>query len=198
MLQQMAPEVSLSLFGLIFAEGVLAFLSPCILPMIPIYLLYLGGLEGGEGKSQSRLLINTLGFVAGFSLVFVALGATASALGSLIASNRVLLQRIGGLIVILFGLNFLGVLKIGFLNRSRTVGANTKNLKFLSSLLFGAAFSLGWTPCLGAFLGTALILASNMDTLYQGMALLLTFSLGLGIPFSSPPSCGGACRTPLL
>lgn len=183
MLQQMAPEVSLSLFGLIFAEGVLAFLSPCILPMIPIYLLYLGGLEGGEGKSQSRLLINTLGFVAGFSLVFVALGATASALGSLIASNRVLLQRIGGLIVILFGLNFLGVLKIGFLNRSRTVGANTKNLKFLSSLLFGAAFSLGWTPCLGAFLGTALILASNMDTLYQGMALLLTFSLGLGIPF---------------
>lgn len=183
MLQQMAPEVSLSLFGLIFAEGFLAFLSPCILPMIPIYLLYLGGHEGGEGKSTARLLINALGFVIGFSLVFAALGATASALGSLIADNRLLLQRVGGIVVILFGLNFLGVLKIGFLNRSRTLGASTKDLRFMSSLLFGAAFSLGWTPCLGAFLGTALILASSMETLYQGMALLLTFSLGLGIPF---------------
>ncbi|MDI9486030.1 MAG: cytochrome c biogenesis CcdA family protein [Bacillota bacterium] len=183
MLQAAAPEISLSLFGLIFAEGFLAFLSPCILPMIPIYLLYLGGMEGEKGKSGRRLLINTLGFVAGFSIVFVVLGATASALGSLISQHRLLLQRLGGVVVIAFGLNYLGVLKIGFLNRSRTLGASAKNLKFWSSLLFGAAFSLGWTPCLGAFLGTALILASNLDTMYQGMALLLTFSLGLGIPF---------------
>jgi cytochrome c-type biogenesis protein len=104
-------------------------------------------------------------------------------LGSLISQHRLLLQRLGGVVVIAFGLNYLGVLKIGFLNRSRTLGASAKNLKFWSSLLFGAAFSLGWTPCLGAFLGTALILASNLDTMYQGMALLLTFSLGLGIPF---------------
>lgn len=183
MLQSMVPEISLSLFGLTFVEGFLAFLSPCILPMIPIYLLYLGGQEGGEKNKGMRLIINTLGFVAGFSLVFITLGATASALGALISQHRVLLQRLGGLFVIAFGLNYLGVLKIGFLNRSRSLGANTKDLKFWSSLLFGAAFSLGWTPCLGAFLGTALIMASNFDTLYQGMALLLVFSLGLGVPF---------------
>lgn len=183
MLQSMAPEISLSLFGLIFAEGFLAFLSPCILPMIPIYLLYLGGTDGGERKPGMRLIVNTLGFIAGFTIVFVALGATASALGRLIAEHRVLLQRLGGLVVIAFGLNYLGVLKIGLFNRNRSLGTQTKDLKFWSSLLFGAAFSLGWTPCLGAFLGTALILASNLDTLYQGMALLLTFSLGLGVPF---------------
>lgn len=183
MLQSMAPEISLSLFGLIFAEGFLAFLSPCILPMIPIYLLYLGGIEEKKEQQSRRLIINTLGFVAGFSLVFIALGATASVLGNLISEHRVLLQRLGGIVVMAFGLNYLGVLKIGFLNRSRAIGANTKDLKFWSSLLFGAAFSLGWTPCLGAFLGTALIMASSLDTLYQGMALLLTFSLGLGIPF---------------
>ncbi len=183
MLQPMAPEISLSLFGLTFVEGLLAFLSPCILPMIPIYLLYLGGLEGGEKGSNLRLVINTLGFIAGFSLVFTALGATASVLGTMIAEYRLLLQRLGGVVVIAFGLNYLGVLRIGFLNRSRSLGASTKDLKFWSSLFFGAAFSLGWTPCLGAFLGTALIMASSLDTLYQGMALLLTFSLGLGIPF---------------
>ncbi len=180
MLQSMAPEISLSLFGLIFAEGFLAFLSPCILPMIPIYLLYLGGREGQHGR---RLVVNTFGFIAGFSLVFIALGATASILGSLISEHRVLLQRLGGIVVMAFGLNYLGILRIGFLNRSRSIGTNTKDLTFWSSLLFGAAFSLGWTPCLGAFLGTALIMASSLDTLYQGMALLLTFSLGLGIPF---------------
>ncbi|MCK9524501.1 MAG: cytochrome c biogenesis CcdA family protein [Limnochordia bacterium] len=183
MLQPMAPEISLSLFGLTFVEGLLAFLSPCILPMIPIYLLYLGGLEGGEKGSNLRLVINTLGFIAGFSLVFTALGATASVLGTMIVEYRLLLQRLGGVVVIAFGLNYLGVLRIGFLNRSRSLGASTKDLKFWSSLFFGAAFSLGWTPCLGAFLGTALIMASSLDTLYQGMALLLTFSLGLGIPF---------------
>jgi len=183
MLQSMVPEVSLSLFGLIFLEGFLAFLSPCILPMIPIYVLYLGGMDGGEQKPSKRLILNTLGFIAGFTLVFIALGATASALGSLVSQYRIVLQRLGGVVVLAFGFNYLGVLKIGFLNRSRSLGASTKDLKIWSSLLFGAAFSLGWTPCLGAFLGTALILASNLDTLYQGMALLLTFSLGLGVPF---------------
>lgn len=183
MLQELAPKVTPSLFGLIFVEGLLAFLSPCILPMIPIYLLYLGGEEAGGERAGLRLLVNTLGFVAGFTVVFVALGATASALGSLISQHRLLLQRLGGVVVVLIGLNYLGVIKIGFLNRSRTMQAGTKNLRFWSSLLFGAAFSLGWTPCLSAFLGTALILASNLKTMYQGMALLFTFSLGLGIPF---------------
>lgn len=183
MLQQVAPQLTFSLFVLTFTEGFLAFLSPCILPMIPIYLLYLGGSDEVNEKDPDRLIINTIGFVLGFSLVFVALGATASALGSMLTTNRVLLQRIGGLIVIIFGLNYLGVLKVGFLNRNKTMGAKTENLKFWSSLLFGAVFSLGWTPCLGAFLGSALLMASNVNTMYQGMALLLTFSLGLGLPF---------------
>lgn len=183
MLQQVAPQLTFSLFVLTFTEGFLAFLSPCILPMIPIYLLYLGGSDEVNEKDPDRLIINTIGFVLGFSLVFVALGATASALGSMLTTNRVLLQRIGGLIVIIFGLNYLGVLKVGFLNRTKTMGTKTENLKFWSSLLFGAVFSLGWTPCLGAFLGSALLMASNVNTMYQGMALLLTFSLGLGLPF---------------
>jgi len=183
LLQQVAPQLTFSLFVLTFTEGFLAFLSPCILPMIPIYLLYLGGSDEVNEKDPDRLIINTIGFVLGFSLVFVALGATASALGSMLTTNRVLLQRIGGLIVIIFGLNYLGVLKVGFLNRNKTMGAKTENLKFWSSLLFGAVFSLGWTPCLGAFLGSALLMASNVNTMYQGMALLLTFSLGLGLPF---------------
>lgn len=151
--------------------------------MIPIYLLYLGGEEAAGERAGVRLFLNTLGFIAGFTVVFVALGATASALGRLIAGNRLLLQRLGGLVIILIGLNYLGVIRIGLLNRGRTLRADTSNLRFWSSLLFGAAFSLGWTPCLGAFLGTALILASNLNTLFQGMALLFTFSLGLGVPF---------------
>lgn len=183
MLQQVAPQLTLSLFGLTFAEGFLAFLSPCILPMIPIYLLYLGGSDEVSEKDPERLVINTIGFVLGFSLVFVALGATASALGGLLTTNRLLLQRIGGFIVILFGLNYLGLVKLRFLNRSKTMSARTEDLKFASSILFGAVFSLGWTPCLGAFLGSALLMASNASTMYQGMSLLLVFSLGLGIPF---------------
>jgi len=183
MLQQLVPEVTPSLFGLIFAEGLLAFLSPCILPMIPIYLMYLGGAEAAGERVGLRLLVNTLGFIAGFTLVFVALGATASGLGRLMAANRLLLQRFGGLVVVLIGLNYLGLIRVSWLNRSRTWQTDTSNLRFWSSLFFGGAFSLGWTPCLSAFLGTALILASNMKTMYQGMALLFTFSLGLGIPF---------------
>ncbi len=182
MLQSMGPEVNLSLFGFSFLEGLMAFVSPCILPMLPIYLMYLGGTEG-EASSRGRLLSNTLGFITGFSLVFVALGATASALGALLVAHRVLLQRISGLIVIIFGLNYLGVFQVAFLNRSKTFSVETKNLKFWSSTVFGAAFSFGWTPCLGAFLGTALLLASNVSTLYEGMGLLLVFSLGLAIPF---------------
>lgn len=182
MLQSMGPEVTFSLFGLSFLEGLLAFVSPCILPMLPIYLMYLGG-EEGDKEARGRLLVNTLGFITGFSLVFVALGASASALGGLLAAHRAVFQRISGLVVILFGLNYLGVFKVAFLNRTKSFAVETKNLKFWSSLLFGAAFSFGWTPCLGAFLGTALLLASSANTLYQGMGLLLVFSLGLAIPF---------------
>ena len=148
--------------------------------MIPIYLLYLAGSNTDNSK---KLIINCIGFVIGFTITFMLLGATASLIGSFLSTNRVLLQRISGIVIILFGLNFMGIINIKFLNKSSESDVNVKNLKFFSSLLFGIVFSLSWTPCLGAFLGTALLLASNSDTLLQGMFLLFVFGIGLGIPF---------------
>lgn len=182
MLGQMLPEITPSLFLLTFVEGFLAFLSPCILPLLPIYLMYLSGSDQPEAD-RKRLLINSLGFIAGFTLVFVLLGATASSLGGLLVAHRVMLQRVSGVVMIIFGINYLGVVNIPFLNKTGYFKVRTSNLRFFSSLLFGAAFSFGWTPCLGAFLGSALLLASNASTLYQGSLLLLLFSFGLGIPF---------------
>lgn len=184
MLNQAVPQVTPALVGLIFTEGFLAFVSPCILPMLPVYVMYLGGSSNGNKSAQkSKMLINTLGFIAGFTIIFVLLGAAASGLGSMAIAHRALLQRLGGIVMVVFGLHFCGLLKIPALNRSRTIHTRIDNLKFLSSLLFGAVFSLGWTPCLGPFLGSALLLASSTATVYEGMALLLVFSMGLGIPF---------------
>lgn len=181
MLSQLAPEVTPALFGLMFSQGILAFLSPCILPMLPVYLLYLAG---GDGKGgDRRLLRNMLGFILGFTVIFVLMGATASGLGSLLQQHRTLLSRIGGVIVILLGINFTGLVHLPFLNRSHVFNADKSNLNFWKSLLFGIAFSAGWTPCLGAFLGSALLVAANSETLLAGMALLFTFAMGLSVPF---------------
>lgn len=179
---QLLPQFNLSLFGLVFTEGFLAFLSPCILPLLPIYLMYLMGDQKGQA-SRGRLITNTLGFVLGLTIIFVLLGATASGLGRFLAEHKLLLQKISGVIMIIFGLNYLGVVNIALLSRTTRLEANTRDLRFFGSMLFGAAFSIGWTPCLGVFLGSALLLASNANTLYQGSALLFVFSLGLGIPF---------------
>jgi len=182
MFAQVLPEVTPALFGLVFIEGLLAFLSPCILPLLPVYLMYLAGSDA-EKVDRRRLLTNVLGFVLGFTVVFVLLGATASTVGSLLVEYRQLLIRVSGVVVILFGLNYLEVIRIGFLNRSSGVQAKTSDLGFVSSLVFGGAFSAAWTPCLGAFLGTALLLASHTQTLWAGMALLFMFGIGLAVPF---------------
>lgn len=183
MLGQMLPEITFSLYGLTFLEGILAFVSPCILPLLPVYLMYLSGNQGVSGQ-RKRLIINTIGFIFGFTLVFVTMGATASALGGLVADNRMLLQRLAGAIMIFFGLNYIGWFNLSLFNRGGMLRMDQqKKLKFFSSVFFGVAFSLGWTPCLTAFLGSALLLASNTGTLYHGIALLFVFSLGLGIPF---------------
>lgn len=170
-----------------FIEGILTFISPCILPMLPIYFIYLAGKSEEDGTSPSvnkkRLLFNSIGFVIGFTLVFTALGATVTSLGHFLANHRNLLEKISGLVMIVFGLNFTGILKIGFLNREKRIDFKFNRLRFLSSIVFGMVFSLGWTPCLGAFLGSALALASNSNTILQGMLLLLLYSIGLGIPF---------------
>ncbi len=169
------------MYLLIFFEGILAFISPCILPMLPIYFIYLAG--NAELVDKRRLLINVLGFVLGFTLVFVLLGASATALGAIVQNNKLLIQRISGVIIVIFGLNFCGLIQIPFLNYEKRFSSDVSKLKFFSSIVFGATFSFGWTPCLSTFLGTALLLAANKASLLQGILLLLLFSAGLAIPF---------------
>lgn len=164
---------------LLFLEGIVTFISPCLLPMLPIYLSYFAA---GE-TNKKKVLANSIGFVLGFTVVFVVMGAFAGTIGRLIRDYTTVLNLITGSIVILFGLNFLGVLKIGFLNRTRNKNANAGNLGFFSAMLFGIVFSIGWTPCVGAFLGSALLMASLGGSSLQGIIMLLAFSLGLGIPF---------------
>lgn len=156
--------------------------------MLPIYLLYLAGTPApGSGtpdqSGKNRLIVNSLGFVTGFSIVFVALGAVAAAAGVLMQRNRALLMMISGSLMIIFGLNFAGVFRIGFLNTERRFRPKVDNLKFFSSVLFGIIFGFGWSPCLGTFLGSALALAGNSETIPEGMLLLLVYSAGLAIPF---------------
>ena len=163
-----------------FLEGVITFLSPCLLPMLPIYISYFAG--GGE-RSVRQTLTGSVGFVAGFSISFVILGALAGTVGSFLKEHQTLVNIVSGAVVIFFGLNFLGVFKLNlFHGGSRHV--DTQNMNFFSAMIFGMIFSLGWTPCVGAFLGSALMLASQQGHVVQGMLMLLAYSLGLGIPFS--------------
>lgn len=164
---------------LLFLEGIITFISPCLLPMLPIYVSYFAAGEADKRKA----LANAIGFVSGFTLVFIAMGAFAGTVGRLIRDYSTALNIVTGLLVILFGLNFLGIVKIGFLNRIRNKNAEVENLGFFSSMLFGIVFSIGWTPCVSAFLGSALLMASLGGSLLQGVSMLLAFSLGLGIPF---------------
>ena len=167
---------------LLFLEGIMTFVSPCLLPMLPVYVSFFAAGEP-DNKNKKRALVNALGFVLGFTLVFVALGALAGTAGRLLRQYSFWVNLVTGLIVVVLGLNFLGLLKIGFLNRVGHKNANTKDLRFLSSLLFGLTFSIGWTPCVGAFLGTALMLASQQGGLLAGVVMLLVYSAGLGVPF---------------
>ena len=166
-------------YFLLFLEGVITFISPCLLPMLPIYLSFFAA---GD-TDRRRTLRNALGFVLGFTIVFIIMGAFMGIMGKLVREYQTVLNIVTGAIVILFGLNFMGVLKIGFLNRASQQDAKVKDLNFFSSMLFGIVFSIGWTPCVGAFLGSALLLASQGGSLLQGIVMLLAFSLGLGIPF---------------
>ena len=162
-----------------FLEGIITFISPCLLPMLPIYISYFAG--GGE-RSTRKTLTGALGFVTGFTLVFMAMGALAGTVGGFLKTHQTAVNLISGLIVIFFGLNFLGVFKLE-LFRGGSGRMNTGNLNFFSALLFGMIFSLGWTPCVGAFLGSALMLASQQGHVVEGMLMLLAYSMGLGIPF---------------
>ena len=162
-----------------FLEGIITFLSPCLLPMLPIYISYFAG--GGE-RSNKKTLKTAFGFVVGFTIVFVAMGALAGTLGSFLTKYQTVVNIVSGLIVIVFGLNYMGLLH---LNVFKGVGASMErdSLDFFSALLFGMVFSVGWTPCVGVFLGSALMLASQQGHVLEGMLMLLCYSLGLGVPF---------------
>ena len=162
-----------------FLEGIITFLSTCLLPMLPIYISYFAG--GGE-RSNQKTLKTALGFVLGFTIVFVALGALAGTLGSFLTKYQTAVNIVSGLIVIVFGLNYMGLLRLK-LFRGTGASMNTDNLDFFSAALFGMVFSIGWTPCVGVFLGSALMLASQQGHVVEGMLMLLAYSLGLGVPF---------------
>lgn len=157
-------------------EGVFAFISPCILPMLPVFLAYI---SADTKQSIHKRFINTLFFVLGFSTIFVLMGATAFSFGSLLNQYKLLLTKLAGVALVFFGFVYLDVININMSSGQRAVKSNG----ILQNYLFGMSYSFGWTPCLGAFLGSALSLSSVQDTVFSGMALLFTFSLGLGLPF---------------
>lgn len=162
-----------------FLEGIITFISPCLLPMLPVYVSYFAG---GGTRTTKKTLFCALGFVLGFSAVFMMLGALAGIFGSFLREYRIAVNIISGIIVIFFGLNFMGVFKLNIF-RGGIKSASTGNAGFFSSVLFGIIFSVGWTPCVGTFLGSALVLASQQGHITEGIMMLLSYSLGLGIPF---------------
>lgn len=162
-----------------FLEGIITFISPCLLPMLPIYLTYFAG--SGE-RTTKKTVTGALGFVTGFTAVFIAMGALAGTVGSFFTKHQNIVNIVCGVIVIFFGLNFMGVFKLTLFHGPKR-SVDTDNMNFFSAVLFGIVFSLGWTPCVGAFLGSALLMASREGQVLQGILMLLCYSLGLGIPF---------------
>ena len=171
-------------FAIAFIAGLLSFLSPCVLPLIPSYVGFLTGLTLEELEvRRGTALLHAIWFVAGFSLVFVALGATASALGVVLLHSQVWIGRVGGVIVILFGLYLLGILRPAFLMRDRRIELARKPLGYAGSALVGVTFGAAWTPCIGPILGAILTMAAAQASLARGAGLLTAYALGLAVPF---------------
>lgn len=163
-----------------FLEGVITFVSPCLLPMLPVYISYFGGTK--DDRRGTRTLFNAFGFVLGFTILFVVMGAMAGTLGRLLNQFQTAINILCGAVVVVFGLNYLGALNIPILNKMH--GPNgVKRPGFWSSVLFGIVFAVCWTPCMGAFLGSALAMAASQASAFKGVLLLLLYSMGLGIPF---------------
>ena len=162
-----------------FLEGIVTFISPCLLPMLPIYISYFAG---GSERSTGKTLKCAFGFVLGFTTVFVAMGALAGTVGSFLIRYQTIVNIVLGGIVILFGLNFLGLVNLNLFKGMRGE-VKTADMNFWSAAIFGVVFSVGWTPCVGVFLGSALMLASQQGSAMVGTLMLLSYSLGLGVPF---------------
>ena len=170
--------------GISFTAGVLSFLSPCVLPLIPSYVSFITGLSLDDVQRSRRVtLIHSLLFVAGFTIVFLLLGATATALGQALVRHRDWMGRIGGVLVIVLGLYLLGVFNIGAFARERRVHIASKPLGYAGTLLVGMAFAAGWTPCIGPILGGVLTYTASSADFNRGLALLFAYSLGLAVPF---------------
>jgi len=173
-----------------FAAGLISFLSPCVLPLVPGYISIISGFSLDQLKDEQRqaelrrsLLANSVMFIIGFSIIFITLGASASWLGQVLLSKMQLLYRIAGLVIIVFGLHLLGIFKINFLYRDKRFHDVGKPRGLFGALILGLAFAFGWTPCIGPILAGILTIASTSQTVMQGVLLLAVYSLGLGIPF---------------
>jgi len=172
-----------------FISGLLSFFSPCILPLVPSYLIFISGITYDDYKKiqsmkyRKIVLIHSLAFIAGFSFVFVALGVSSSALGKLLSNYQVYVMRIGGFILIILGLYYLDMVKIPFLNREKVLHLQEKPVGLFGSFVIGITFSLGWTPCVGPALSSILIIASTTENIWEGIYLLGLYSVGLAIPF---------------
>jgi len=172
-----------------FSAGVFSFLSPCVLPLVPSYLSFVAGmsLQGLQGEKTAKvrrvIFLNALLFILGFSMVFIALGASFSFLGQLLLGSIDLVRKAGGILIILFGLFIAGILKLPFLMRERRLQLQERPAGYLGAVLVGAAFGAGWIPCVGPILGSILTLAGTSETAGRGVVLLSAYSLGLGVPF---------------
>jgi len=172
-----------------FISGLLSFFSPCILPLVPSYLIFISGITFDDYtgvqsvKYRKIVLIHSLAFIMGFSFVFVALGISSSALGSLLSNYQVYVMRIGGFILIILGLYYLDVMRMPFLNREKVFHLQEKPVGLFGSFVIGVTFSLGWTPCVGPALSSILIIASTTGSIWEGVYLLGLYSIGLAIPF---------------
>ncbi len=179
-----------TILGALFA-GLLSFLSPCVLPLVPPYLCFLAGtslehLENGDEKDPAlsrRVMLSSVLFVLGFTTVFVMLGATASFVGQFLLSNATILSKVAGVIVIILGLHFLGVFRFTLVNKEIRYHHDAKPRGIMGSYVIGVAFGFGWTPCIGPVLAAILFVAASKDTVAQGALLLAVYSLGIGIPF---------------
>ncbi|MBI2251577.1 MAG: sulfite exporter TauE/SafE family protein [Armatimonadetes bacterium] len=173
-----------------FIGGLITFISPCVLPLIPAYLSFISGVSIDEmryleDKKQitHRVILNSLLFIAGFTLIFIILGASASYFGKLLLKHRDIIEKVGGTLVIFFGLHTMGVFNIKFLNYEKTLKVKQTSRGLVKSFLMGLAFAAGWTPCISPVLSAILILAAKQNSMPQGMSLLFVYSLGFSIPF---------------
>jgi cytochrome c-type biogenesis protein len=173
-----------------FVAGLLSFLSPCVFPLIPSYITYITGISFADLQAEhpshiirQKSIFHSLCFICGFTVVFVLLGASATYIGSFLHANAAVIRKVGGILLVLLGIHVTGILHLNFLLGEKRVSIKHKPTGYVGSFLVGIAFAAGWTPCIGPILAAILAVAATEESVYQGILLLLLYSLGLGVPF---------------